>query len=312
MKKVAVLISLCTILTGLSLRSYGQYYYYDDDYYDNDWVYELGGSIGIMNCFTDLGGKKGFGKPFIKDLNIGNTKLAGSAFLSAMYKNKYAVRLEYTFGRIGAYDSILKPIQAHSGGRSYRNQTVRRKISEFSVMVESPPLFVFIDWPGKDVPPPRFSPYIVAGLAYFSFNPQTNIDGRWIDLQPLHTEGEGFAEYPSRKNYKLNQISFPFGLGVKYELSRDFNLRVELAPRITRTDYLDDVSTRYINPSVFQNHLSGQALADALLVNDRRLPQSGVVINPKGGQRRGDPTDNDAYFTVLLKVGYTFGRQKAY
>jgi hypothetical protein len=76
------------------------------------------------------------------------------------------------------------------------------------------------------------------------------------------------------------------------------------------TDYLDDCSTRYINPSVFQNHLSGQALADALAVNDRRLPQPGVSINPKGGQRRGDPTNNDSYFTMLFKISYTFGRDK--
>ncbi len=310
MKKIVVVSGLFLILLGLSPKSYAQYYYYDTDYYDTDWIYELGGSMGIMNCFTDLGGKKGNGKPFIKDHNIGNTKFGGSAYLSALYKNKFAVRLEYTFGKIGAYDSILKPIKDNSGGRYYRNQNFRSKISEFSLIVELHPRFIFIDWPGRDEEPPRFSPYILAGIGYYTFNPQTNINNRWIDLQPLHTEGQGFAEYPSRKNYKLQQLSIPFGIGAKYELTRDFNLRAELVPRITFTDYLDDVSTRYINPTVFQNHLSGQALADALLVNDRRLPQPGVTINPKGGQRRGDPNDKDSYFTIMIKLGYTFGREK--
>ena len=37
-------------------------------------------------------------------------------------------------------------------------------------------------------------------------------------------------------------------------------------------------------------------------------------INPgsktKIGEQRGDPKDNDAYFTIQLKVGITLGRQK--
>ena len=39
-----------------------QYYYYNDRYYDNDVVMEIGATFGIMNAFTDLGGKKGIGK----------------------------------------------------------------------------------------------------------------------------------------------------------------------------------------------------------------------------------------------------------
>lgn len=312
MKRIAVLIFLVVFMSGITLRSYAQYYYYDNDYYDNDWVFELGGSVGIMNCFTDLGGKKGIGKPFIKDLNIGVSQTGGSAFLSALYKNKFGFRLEYTFGRIKAYDSILKPIKDESGGRYYRNQNFRSKISEISLVAEIHPLYIFIDWPSKESEPPRFSPYLVAGIGYFSFNPQTFVNNRWIDLHPLHTEGQGFAEYPDRKPYKLQQLSFPLGLGVKYEVSRTLNLRMEVMPRILTTDYLDDVSKRYINPNLFQNYLSGQALSDALLVNDRRLPQPGVTINPKEGQRRGDPTDRDSYFTMLLKLSYTFGRDRIY
>ena len=51
-----------------------QYYYYNDRYYDNDVVMEIGATFGIMNAFTDLGGKKGIGKSFIKDLNWKNSK----------------------------------------------------------------------------------------------------------------------------------------------------------------------------------------------------------------------------------------------
>lgn len=43
-----------------------QYYYYNNKYYDNAVVMELGVSGGMMNALTDLGGKKGIGKTLLK------------------------------------------------------------------------------------------------------------------------------------------------------------------------------------------------------------------------------------------------------
>jgi hypothetical protein len=315
MKKLATIVCLWALLTGVTIKSQAQYYFFDDDYYDTEWIYELGGSFGGMNCLTDLGGHKGIGKPFVKDLNIGNNQFAASAYLSALYKNKFALRLEGTFGKVKAYDSILKPIANNSGNRYWRGLQFRSKISEISLIAEFHPRYIFVDWASRDREPPRFSPYLLAGIGYYHFNPQAkNAAGNWIDLQPLHTEGQGFAEYPQRKNYKLSQISFPFGVGVKYELSSTFNLRAEIEPRHLRTDYLDDVSTRYINQGLFQNYLSGDRLDNALELNDRRAEVAGnpVPINTKGGQIRGDPRDRDSYFTFMLKLGITFGRERIY
>jgi hypothetical protein len=149
------------------------------------------------------------------------------------------------------------------------------------------------------------------GIGVFSFNPLAKLNGNWIELQPLSTEGQGFAEYPNRKVYKLTQINFPVGGGLKYELSPRVNLRLEAISRILTTDYLDDLSTRYVNPALFAKYFSGVQLANALALNDRRSKfNSEYPINPVGGQLRGNPTDNDAYFTFNLKVGMTFGREK--
>ena len=50
-----------------------------------------------MNCLTDIGGKKGIGKKFIKDLNMGKTHLSGGLFLSATYKYALGLRpVSYT------------------------------------------------------------------------------------------------------------------------------------------------------------------------------------------------------------------------
>ena len=261
---------------------------------------------GAMNAFTDLGGRKGLGKRGVKDFNFKNTELCGGMFFSAVYKNEIALRIEGTFGQIHAYDSILKNVAATTNGRYERNLSFRSSISEVSALVEIHPFYLFGNF-DDDHYPPAVSPYVVFGLGYFHFNPQAMLNGNWVDLQPLSTEGEGFSEYPNVKPYKLTQFNFPLGIGGRYDLSPLVNVRAEILTRILQTDYLDDVSGRYIDPSVFANHFSGLKLQDALLLNDRHKP--GAETAHPGGIR-GNPKNNDSYITFNLKIGVTLGRQR--
>lgn len=310
MKKITFLIATLILFMLPLQRATAQYYFYDNSSYDTPVMFELGGSLGVMNCLTDIGGKKGLGKRFVKDLNIGNNQFNGSVYLSATYKEAFGLRVEGTFGRVKAYDSILKNVQSTTS-RYNRNLSFTSKISEISVVAEFYPVFIFINWLSRDDEPPRFSPYLLAGVGYFSFNPQTILNGKTVDLQPLSTEGQGFAEYPNRKPYKLQQMNYPVGLGIKYELSSMLNVRTEFLYRILQTDYLDDVSTKYINPSLFAHYFSGTQLSNALALNDRRSKNNPEYpINPNGGQIRGYPTSNDAYFSFNIKIGLTFGREK--
>lgn len=316
MKKVTIIAICCLLLGSVMQKAHAQYYFYDNYNYDNPIVYELGASVGVMNCLTDIGGNKGLGKPFLKDLNVGKSQMNGSIYLSGTYKEAFALRLEGTWGQIQAYDSILASVKTTTNGRYERNLSFKSKISEISLQAEFHPLFIFVDWAGLDREPPRMSPYITAGVGYFSFNPQAqNRDGNWVDLQPLSTEGQGFKSYPERTPYKLSQISFPIGLGFRYELGGSFNLRAEIIHRITNTDYLDDVSTRYIDPTLFvtEGGFSGNQLRDALdlHMNNRHNPggSTGMFRKTSGGIR-GDPTDKDSYFTFNFKIGYVFGRER--
>ena len=310
MKKIKLLISTLIIFITPLQKVIAQYYFYDNNTYYTPLMFEIGASAGVMNCLTDIGGTKGLGKPFIKDLNIGNNQFNGGAYFSATYKEAVALTFQGTFGHIKGYDSILESVKSTTP-RYNRNLSFTSKISEFSVVAEFYPIFIFVNWAEREDYPPNFSPYLLAGIGFFSFNPQTILNGRTVDLQPLHTEGQGFAEYPDRKPYKLKQTNYPIGAGVKYELSSNFNLRAEFIYRITHTDYLDDLSTKYIDPSLFSKYLSGSQLADALALNDRRAKNNlEYPINPNGGQLRGNPTNNDAYFTFNIKIGFSFGRQK--
>ena len=302
--KLRVLLSFIFIIVLSQIQA--QYYFYNGDYYENDIVYEIGGSVGAMNAFTDLGGRKGLGRRGVKDFNFKNTQFCGSMFFSAVYKNEIALRLEGTFGQIHAYDSILEKVAATTNQRYERNLSFRSYISEISLVAEFHPFYIFGNYDDEHYPP-SVSPYLLAGIGYFHFNPQAKLNGNYVDLQPLHTEGEGFAEYPRAKSYKLSQMNFPLGIGARYDVTPIINLRAELVTRILQTDYLDDVSGRYIEPSIFANYLSGTKLNEALLVNDRHKPGA-ETAHPDG--IRGDPKNNDSYLTFNIKLGLTLGRQR--
>jgi len=307
MKKLQ-LITIFFLLVCLAQKTTAQYYFYDNNYYDNPVVYELGASVGAMNCLTDLGGKKGIGKRFVKDLNFGNTQLSGGIFFSAIFKNAVAIRVEGTFGQVKAYDSVLNKVKASTFGRYERNLSFRSNITEIMAVAEFHPLYIFKKY-DENATLPRYSPYLVGGIGYFSFNPQAKLLNRWVDLQPLSTEGQGFAEYPKRKPYSLHQVCIPVGVGVKYELSPMLNLRAECVYRILNTDYLDDVSTTYVDPNVFSNYFTGTKLTNALLLNDRQYELDPTHITVDGDQR-GNPKNNDAYFTFNVKISLILGREK--
>jgi len=308
MKRITFFVSSLILLTALSERVSAQYYFYDSKYYDSPIMFEIGASVGAINCLTDLGGNKGIGKKFVKDLNLGKTSVAGSIFLSATFQDMIALRLEATFGQVKADDAVLRKVKASTFGRYERNLSFRSNITEFMLATEIHPLYIFNKY-DEDKAPPRTSPYLLAGVGFFSFKPQTRANGTWVDLQPLSTEGQGFAEYPDRKPYKLQQMCIPVGIGAKYELSSTINLRAEFVYRILSTDYLDDVSKTYIDPTLYPNYFTGAKLTNAFLLNDRQYELDPThVTNP--GDQRGNPKNNDSYFSFNVKVSYSFGRQK--
>lgn len=99
------------------------------------------------------------------------------------------------------------------------------------------------------------------------------------------------------------------GLGLRYQLSALINARIEFIQRKLFTDYLDDVSTTFIDPALFTNYLSPVKASIAQKLYNR-TPE--IVPNdvPYNNEDRGNPKDNDAYFTILFKIGITLGRQK--
>jgi hypothetical protein len=275
------------------------------DYFDKPAVYEAGISLGPMNSLTDIGGRRGNGTRGLKDLNLKNTTLSGGAFARVVYKNAFAVRLEFNLGRVKGSDSVLADVKSSAFDRYNRNLSFRSNIFEVNVLGELYPLTLF-GTSGSVYYPGAISPYVLLGVGLFHFNPQAKLKGNWIDLQPLRTEGQGFAEYPDRKVYHRTQLSIPLGLGGRYQISDKINLSMEFLFRKLFTDYLDDVSTTYIEPSLFQKYLSGTDLANALALNNRVRTDDNPNRKVSAGDRRGNSNRNDHYFSLNFKIAYVF------
>jgi len=275
------------------------------DYFDRPAVYEAGISLGPMNSLTDVGGRKGNGTWGVKDLNLKNTTLSGGAFIRVVYKNAFAIRAEVNAGRVKGNDSVLAEVKSTAFDRYNRNLSFRSNIFEVNFLGELYPLTLF-GTQGSVYYPGAVSPYFVLGFGFFHFNPQAKLNSKWVDLQPLRTEGEGFAEYPDRKVYHRTQLSIPLGFGGRYQVSEKINLSMEFLFRKLFTDYLDDVSTTYIEPSLFQKYLSGADLANALALNNRVRTDDNPNRKVSAGDRRGNSDRNDHYFSLNFKIAYVF------
>jgi hypothetical protein len=145
----------------------------------------------------------------------------------------------------------------------------------------------------------------------FKFRPQAQYESpngstRWVDLQPLRTEGQGMMEYPDRKPYKLTQLEIPMGFGAKYYMSDNTYIGFEILHRKTFTDYIDDVSTTYVNPDLFINYLPSE---EAVIAKQVYFRGYGYTSRPDNGEQRGQSKNNDAFFSSIIRFGWRLNNQ---
>lgn len=298
MKKVKT-VSVFLLLCFFYSKNYCQFahsrYYYS---YYNPLKFEIGAGVGSMNCITDIGGANGDNGHYINELRLKNFKSNVSLYAGVTFHNFIGARLQGTWGQIRSADSDIKPTTFNANSRKIRNLSFRSNIYELSLLVEFHPLLLINPAENKFL----IEPYITAGFGAFSFKPQTQYNGEWVDLKPLHTEGEGFPEYKGVSNYKLFQTNIPVGIGVRYNIAPRLNISLEYLHRILFTDYLDDVSSRkFIKPAAFDKNLSPVFAADAKALYNR---SKDVRISV----RRGNPNNNDTYMSLSVKVGLVLSR----
>jgi Domain of unknown function (DUF6089) len=215
------------------------------------------------------------------------TKPAGGFVFRYNMNSRLSARLNFLAGRIEGHDSF-----SSSEAALQRNLNFKSPINELSLQLE----FNFFDYAiGNEKR--KFSPYLFLGIAGFKFNPQGQLaNGAWVALQPLGTEGQGLDGGASKKKYKLIQLSIPFGVGAKVNLSKNIGISFEWGMRKTFTDYLDDVSKKYYDPTVLAATRGGTAavLSDPSIGTDPGYSNT--------GRQRGNPTNKDWYSFVGIAL----------
>lgn len=270
---------------------------------------DAGITIGPCNLLGDLGGNLGKGTTFLKDNNISQTRIMAGAHLTVSLKNWLSVRASLNQGGLSGDDAAIKGKGGEEEARKVRNLNVKTSITELFVAAEVFPTVFFEQSPEDNYH--KLRPYGVIGIGGFRMNPKGRdpLTGEWVALKPLHTEGQGFPG-TGRKEYGLFQLNIPMGIGVRYYVSETFNISLEVIHRKTFTDYIDDVSTNYINPSLFYAHLPADQAAVAERMADKRNTGIGSTV---GGDKRGTATNNDSYYSVGFKLGFTlFGGDRGY
>ena len=231
-----------------------------------------------------LGGISNYGGDLQdKGFTFHQSKPAIALGMSYELSDKFFLRSEYTFTKLGADDAQSK-IYTHFA----RNLNFKTVLQELNLLAEYDILNNYTH---------QLTPYVFAGVGVFRYSPYTyDSSGKKIYLQGLHTEGQTLSQYPDSKQYNKTQINIPVGAGVKFALSDDVKVAAELGFRNLFTDYLDDVSTNY--PDL--NLLRPRAAYLSYRGDELKPP----VPFPGEGAIRGNPKVKDNYYLLMIRVSY--------
>ena len=215
--------------------------------------------------------------------------VVGGIYKNNLSNGRVAFRMNFLYGRVKGNDF-----------ESGVEQQVQRNLSFRSSIIEIGPVIEVNFFPYKkgqfETNKEGFgTPYFFGGITYMRMNPKAEYEGEWVELQPLSTEGQGTSQNDN-KPYALSQISIPFGIGAKLNLSARLSLSLEYGLRKTFTDYLDDVSGLYPNQAL----LAQEAGTLSAALSDRSSSPEGFNDSNYGLQR-GNPNNKDWYsFSGLM------------
>ncbi len=265
--------------------------------------HELYIGIGASNFLGDLGGRDDIGKDFsYADLELSLTRPSLTMGYRYRALKFLAFRADFNYMRLYGSDELTKePI------RNNRNLSFRSPIVELSGIVELTSQITTMGnrYHIKKTMRRRYKSsnqylYVFMGIGMFYYNPQALYNGRWVDLKPLSTEGQGLPGGPAE--YNGISVCIPFGFGYRLNISRKLTIGLEYNFRKTFTDYIDDVSGVYYNKQLLLDYKGpvAVALSDP---SKGEIPGATAPNSDGTGAQRGD-LQKDSYMCIELKVGY--------
>jgi hypothetical protein len=306
MKKI--ILFACLFLLWASDNSFGQRRYSPRYNY-----HTVGIHLGGFNYLGDLNPRT---NPM--SMNLGMTSFGFGTDITFKVAQNIRFRSMLSVGQVRGDDaSSADPNDDKAIFRYARNLHFRNTLVEVAQHI------VYDLVPGKGRFYRRAStvPYIFTGTAVFMSNPKARVpeaDGnQWVALRPLETEG---------KKYSAVSIAIPVGVGVRFKLGDRLDIAVEGCLRFTLTDYIDDVSGKYADPTTLSSDLakkmSNRTTETTSRFNNKERDMTrvtsllGTPLTDNGVQRlggmgmagdiRGLP-DKDAYLSFTVQANYVIG-----
>ena len=245
--------------------------------FDDPKTLEVGPHVGLSYYMGDLNPALPFA---MADLEYGG-------LVRFNYNNRWTFRCDYAYATVKADDKIIK-------WRPERELNFTSKIHDLSFVAE------FNFWEYYTGNPKRnVSPYIFGGISVFYYTVFANVGDTLVDLsgyktEPLPTEPKWY-DNAFGKTSPIG-ISIPFGIGVKFALSRRMAGTVEWRMQKTFTDYLDDVGTVY--PARNQR--------PTVTFDGEVYDLSDPTTNYEENQQRGNSAFNDWFGMARVSLTWKF------
>ena len=141
--------------------------------------------------------------------------------------------------------------------------------------------------------PRKFWPYLIGGIGAMRFDPKAELNGEYIALQPLQTEGDSYSRFSA---------IVPVGTGFWYKVVEGLEIGAEFTWTLTFTDYLDDVSGNYVD----NDFLNGNAalLADRTYETGNIPTNSSDGVHWADGSQRGKSAFFDSFSSLMFSVKF--------
>ncbi|HRO43155.1 MAG TPA: hypothetical protein PL009_09995 [Flavipsychrobacter sp.] len=267
---------------------------------------DLWSDVGTKSIIDHYGNSKYWGKPHFM----------GGLFVRYSAHPAFAIRLGANYGTLYANDdwNEQKARTAASTNedayqRYLRNQQVRSNIWETSLLFEITPRRINYESLSARK---RFQPYLLVGVGYFHFKPTAKYidkegnDRGYVNLHDLNLEANGLPNEvysDSKAKYNLWQLAVPAGIGVRWDIGRRLALGVEWLYRLTFTDYLDNVSGKYVDPMLYAGiHANDPGKAALAAEMQDRSWQVDKSVSHAAGENRGNASNKDSYSTFGLTL----------
>jgi hypothetical protein len=265
---------------------------------------ELGVGVGYANYLGDLNTSTSLAQQF----RFQDYKLSLSIGYRYNFKKLFSVGFNFYHMNLAGYDSDNASPVGYDASfyRKNRNFSFHTAINQGFLDFRYEPFRKDNSWSKSKI---HISPYIGAGFGFFKFNPKTMYNGQEYELQPLGTEGQGLPGYNAP--YSLFEIGIPLSFGIRItDKNRKFGVSIDFTNTVTFTDYIDDVSSYYVNPAIVNaNYSPAKAALVNALANRNTFPTTGPATFTEvtyHDQKRGNSNFNDHFMTGQIKFSYYF------